>query len=122
MSVDMKSLASDLDSFLKIVDTAPARPAACPTFQKVEAQVAAPAPPQIEEVVDPTTDPTKLVRAAWDYVCSKVQESDQPQMIGEAFMLAVSALSQDADVPLAPMQEAAIGFLETILDTARESL
>ena len=120
MSVDMKSLASDLDSFLKIVDTAPAKPAACPTFQKVESVVAA--PPQIEEVVDPTTDPTKLVRAAWDYVCSKVQESDQPQMIGEAFMLAVSALSQDADVPLADMQEAAIGFLESIIESARESL
>ena len=122
MSADMKSLASDLDSFLKIVG-APARPAACPTFQKVEAQVVAPpAPSQVEEVVDPTTDPTKLVRAAWDYVCSKVQESDQPQMIGEAFMLAISALSQDADVPLPDMQEAAISFLETILDTARESL
>jgi hypothetical protein len=43
-------------------------------------------------------------------------------MIGEAFMLAVSALSQDADVPLADMQEAALGFLESIIESARESL
>jgi len=112
----MKALASDLESFLKGVDT----PGVTTPAAQIEAEAATAT--VTAEPVDKTTDPTALVRAAWDYVSSKVQESEGPERIGEAFMLAVAALSQDAAVPIRSMQKAAIDFLESIVEAARESV
>jgi hypothetical protein len=111
----MKTLASDLSTFLKVVG-APSK--------KVEQAPQAPVLPvkQQVEAVDPTTDPAALVRAAWDYVSSKLDEHDDAHTIGEAFMLAVSALSQDAAVDRDQMNSAAIDFLESIVEAAREAL
>jgi hypothetical protein len=115
VGADLKNIASDLNTFLKVVDSPPKKPAASPAAppQKVE---------QTKPVVEAAVDPAKLARAAWDYVSSVIQESDSPDTIGTAYMVAIAALSKDANVPVDDLNNAAIDFLESIVDSARECL
>lgn len=114
--MNLESLASDLNSFLKVVDLPPKK--------IVQPQSPTPEAPESErtESLNPAGDPARLVRAAWDYVSSRLDECDDAQAIGEVYMLAVSALAQDAGVDRDAMQSAAIDFLESIVESARGSL
>lgn len=118
---DLKSLAGDLDSFLRDVQTRKATtpsPAVEQTQQRLPSPAAQPKP-QDEQT---KTSPDKLVRAVWDYVSSRMEEDDSARTIGETFMVAVAATSRDAGVDLNAMNSAAIDFLESIVEAARSSL
>jgi len=120
---NLKSIASDLDAFLGTVSvkTRPAPQA----IESEEAKCAPCAPssaPAVPEVDESIKLSRTLARAAFDYVTSRLDESDGARTIGETYMLAISALSHDANVPLERLQESAIEFLEEIIEVARESL
>lgn len=125
MSGDLRSIATDLDSFLTTVKLPPKAAAAvqAESTPVVPPKAPAQAPAKVEAVEPPPVDQAAVMaRAAFDYVTSRLDESDGARTIGEAYMLAVAALSQDANIPLERLHEAAISFLEEIVDVARESL
>lgn len=123
----LKTVATELDAFLKSVSpkTEQERPRPRPTEPapktEVEKAVAAKTAAQMEAEAL-ATHRRKLVRAAWDYVSSRLNEEDDSRTIGEAFMLAVAGLAQDAQQPVEALNSVAIEFLEEIVDVARESL
>lgn len=127
MPTNLKSIASELDSFLgavrPVAKPQPAVESKCaPCAATPKSESSKPGLPEPEPVDEQVKLVRKLARAAFDYVTSRLDESDGARTIGETYMLAISALSHDANVPTAKLQEAAIEFLEEIVEVARESL
>jgi hypothetical protein len=97
----VKHIAEDLDAFLANVGP-----------KKVV----------IEQDEATNKDAAKLARAAVSYTLSQADPKDTPQVVGEAVALGVRAASQDQPVNEATVRRAAISYLESVVEAAREAL
>lgn len=106
---NFKALAEDLDSFLgQLKATQPAQTAS--SSEQHEQRV--PIGLSIDDVV----------RSAFDLVTAQLKEEDSAESIGEAFMLACSAVAKDAKLDESRVQQHALALLESIVEAARRTL
>lgn len=101
--MDLKSVADDLTKFL--------------AKDKVEAKAT---PPEVlsGEITEDLTP--KVMRTAFNYVLTMLEDTDSADAIGKSFMVGAAAIANDTGLDPDEVSEAMIAFLEDIVTSAKE--